>query len=414
MSRRSGQLGEVQRHGKFWTVRFRLDVPEQEKRIYRRVKICPVSGPGLLTKPEIQRRAREIVDSYGANSKERFNQVEGLSLGVTFREQSKCWLEHVQTRNRKPVRANTAEGWKYCLDKWILPAIGDMPLSQVGNPTLKGLVATMKKAGLSAKTIDDYIQPAKMVVGSLLDEEGEPVYPRKWNNEFIDMPVVENQRQPVFTGEEISNLLNNCDGFHRMLYALKAGSGLRIGEALAVRVELVSRDRRTIEIQNSTDRGQVGPTKTRAGVRFVDLHSSLAAMLDRFIGGRMSGFLFSTTSGRPMTRQNIMNRHFNPLLKKLDLERKGYHAFRRFRVTHLRENRVPEDLIRFWVGHKERTMTDKYSKLKADGRFRRGVAEQVGLGFELPASAVVENDGLGAYVAPNAPKIDMSELPVVA
>jgi len=109
-----------------------------------------------------------------------------------------------------------------------------------------------------------------------------------------------------------------------------------------------------------------------------------------------------------------MNRHFNPLLEKLGLERKGYHAFRRFRVTHLRENQVPEDLIRFLLGHKDRTITDKYSKLKADGRFRRAVAEQVGLGFELPASAVVGNDGLGANVAPNAPKIDTVELSVVA
>jgi hypothetical protein len=41
---------------------------------------------------------------------------------------------------------------------------------------------------------------------------------------------------------------------------------------------------------------------------------------------------------------------------------------------------------------------------------RREVAEQVGLGFDLPASAVVEHAGLGAYVAPNAPKIDMLEL----
>jgi len=80
----------------------------------------------------------------------------------------------------------------------------------------------------------------------------------------------------------------------------------------------------------------------------------------------------------------------------------------------VRANQAPEDLIRFWLGHKDRTMTDRYSKLKADGRFRRQVAEQVGLGFELPASAVMENGGLGAYVAPNAPKIDTLELFVVA
>ena len=65
----------------------------------------------------------------------------------------------------------------------------------------------------------------------------------------------------------------------------------------------------------------------------------------------------------------------------------GFHAFRRYRVTHLRKNLVPEDLIKFWVGHAPQTVTDVYSKLKADVRFRQSVAEKVGLGFELEHSS---------------------------
>ena len=60
-------------------------------------------------------------------------------------------------------------------------------------------------------------------------------------------------------------------------------------------------------------------------------------------------------------------------------------AFRRYRVTHLRKNRVPEDVLRFWIGHADKTVTDGYSKVKDDVEFRLLCATNVGLGFVLPA-----------------------------
>jgi hypothetical protein len=74
------------------------------------------------------------------------------------------------------------------------------------------------------------------------------------------------------------------------------------------------------------------------------------------------------------------------------------HAFRRFRVTHLRKNGVPKDLIHFWAGHVGKSVTDDYSKLKDDLVFRKEVAIRVGLGFEL-ASKKTE-------VGPNGPKTE--------
>ena len=41
-------------------------------------------------------------------------------------------------------------------------------------------------------------------------------------------------------------------------------------------------------------------------------------------------------------------------------------------------------MIRFWPGHANRTITDAYSKINEDIAFRRKVAEQAGIGFELP------------------------------
>jgi integrase len=67
----------------------------------------------------------------------------------------------------------------------------------------------------------------------------------------------------------------------------------------------------------------------------------------------------------------------------------GFHAFRRFRTTHLRTEGVPEDFVMFWLGHKEKTITDRYSKMKERLELRRRWAEKAGVGFKLPAEKVV-------------------------
>jgi hypothetical protein len=74
-----------------------------------------------------------------------------------------------------------------------------------------------------------------------------------------------------------------------------------------------------------------------------------------------------------------------PLLKKLNQPKMGAHAFRRFRTTWLRKQHAPEDLLRFWLGHANNSVTDGFSELKEDVPFRNKVVEQVGVGFELPA-----------------------------
>ena len=87
----------------------------------------------------------------------------------------------------------------------------------------------------------------------------------------------------------------------------------------------------------------------------------------------------------------------------MEREKCGFHSFRRFRVTHLRKNRVPEDLLRFWIGHADKSVTDHYSKVKEDVEFRKVCAENVGFGFELPAL----NPGEECEVAPSCTQNDL-------
>jgi hypothetical protein len=70
-------------------------------------------------------------------------------------------------------------------------------VSSINNPEVKQLVAKMVVAGLSAKSVNNYVQVVKMVVASAINENGEELYPRKWNHEFLDLPEVKNQKQPA-------------------------------------------------------------------------------------------------------------------------------------------------------------------------------------------------------------------------
>ena len=177
--------------------------------------------------------------------------------------------------------------WENCLQKWLNPNIGDLPLANVNNGVLKRLVAEMSAAHLSAKTIVNYSGLVKLVVASAKNQEGEPLFPREWDSEFIDLPLVENQRQPRFSAETMSSIVQGPTGQYRVLYALLAGFGLRVGEAIGLTVENISPDRKTLHIRQFVWAGATQKPKTTNAVRDVDLCPALVAMLNEVIETRL-------------------------------------------------------------------------------------------------------------------------------
>ena len=406
MSRRAGQKGYIEASGKWWVVRWWMDVPGQGARRHMRAKICPIFGPGCLSKTERERRAREIIAESGADTVEHFEKVAKRAQGVTFREQAKWWLDHIQRRKRKPIAPATLELWTGCLEKWINPKIGDLPLSEVNNGALKALVASMSDGGLSPKTISgNYVPVVKMVVSSAVDEQGEQVYPRRWNHEFIDLPVLQKDKQntPSFSAEVMTGLARWKKPRERMIFILCGAAGLRIGEALGIEIDKhISSDFLTLCIQQKVRRGKIEHRlKTANAYRQVDLHPAIAAMLKRFVGNRQTGLLFHSRTEKPLSPTNIIRRHLHRALKKMEYvnpctgtHKAGNHAFRRFRNTYLRNyTECPEGLYKYWMGHAGRDMSDLYDKIKEDVAFRRTWAERCGFGFELPS------------LVPNVPKI---------
>jgi hypothetical protein len=105
-----------------------------------------------------------------------------------------------------------------------------------------------------------------------------------------------------------------------------------------------------------------------------------------FVAGRRTGLLFTNRTGSPLSQTNLLRRSLHPILKEFVWRRPGFHAMRRFRATWLRKQTAPEDTIKFWIGHANESVTDKYSKLADDVEFRMEIAEAVGTGFDVTSS----------------------------
>jgi len=126
-----------------------------------------------------------------------------------------------------------------------------------------------------------------------------------------------------------------------------------------------------------------------------DSNCNRAAILDLVLtSGRKSGYIFCTSRGKPHGQSNILRRGLHPVLEKLGIRRCGFHAFRRFRNTYLRNyTSCPNGLRKFWLGWSGEDMSDHYDKIREDAAFRREVAERVGIGFDLPKPSIVPSVG---------------------
>ncbi len=240
----------------------------------------------------------------------------------------------------------------------------------------------------SAKTVNESLAVVKAVVASAVDSQtGDPLYPRTWNHSFIDAPTISAQKQPCATNDDVERAIKNATRHQEQLfYALLAGAGLRVAEALSIHVsgteDQTSWDQSTstIAVCSSIYCGkEQNRVKTPAAIRIVDLDTRLNAAIAKFVAEQNiqpGAFLFQSTSGRAMHLRTATAR-----LKKHGI--KGFHSFRRYRITKLRELGTPEDLIRFWSGHAGHDITDRYSKLAENVELRQEWARRAGLGFDL-------------------------------
>lgn len=383
MSRRRHQKGQLLKLEHGWAVRVYDDYMQDGQRRRRRSQKYLGDFEKLPTRRSaLNRMAEELA---------RVNDftIQPRST-ATFREIAWKWLLDSEKRKWKPIKPSVICGWRNSLQNHVLPLLGDTPMSDVRNQAMRSLVTRLVAKGLSPATVKNIMQTVKLAVAFPTDDDGNLLYAVKWNSRFIGAPpiVPEKQRKPSFTGEQVSAIVRATSGREQMACILLAASGLRSGELVGLEVRHF--DGESVRVEQEVWRGQVLPPKTPNARRIVDLHPDVASLLKQFIGDRRAGFILQTRSGKPMSALNLLHRGLYRALETLGFPRCGFHAFRRYRNTFLRNLHCPDGLLKFWMGHAAVDMSDRYDRVREDVQFRRDVARSLGVGFVLPETLALK------------------------
>jgi integrase len=382
-----------------WHVRFYVDVPGEAKRQRKSVPIGLCTGKDKLTKPEADRKGAEIIASLGVNTAEHLERAMNLNPVVTFEQRVEwCRKYHKAWTDGKPGPVRTMESQ---LTKHILPRFGSLPLDAVDETAVQEFVADLKRTTfemrkpngdriktykLSRKTILNIVGVVKLILGK-----------KVWMTWELDLGKPEDPQQRYFTEEQLHKIIAKTEGQHRVLFALLAGTGMRIGEAAGLHVDDLDLDNCVIYVRRAVWNGREMSPKTKNAVREIDIDPGLAELLKQHIGNKKAGRVFEARNGSSISGNNILKRVLHPLLKRLGIPKAGLHAFRHSRVTMLRKNGTPDDLQKQWIGHSSLRTTDRYSHTDEELEYRRLAASKVGLNLVVGPNG--PNSAVGNFLA---------------
>lgn len=212
---------------------------------------------------------------------------------ITVREYATTWQRSQVGRARTLMTVDVA------LRRHILPRLGDLSLSSVTRSDVQAVVKAMETAGKQPGTIRLAHTIAARLFASAVDDRKIALSPcRK-----IALPRVDDAEIHPPTVEQVAAMAGAVGELHGPLVMLLAGTGVRIGEALALTVPDVDFLRRTLRVERQRTRENgITPPKTPKSVRTVPLAQVVVDELAAHLARRTakSEWLFTDERGEPI------------------------------------------------------------------------------------------------------------------
>jgi integrase len=330
----------------------------------RRMKrrIGPKRSPGErdgLTRPQAEAELRRLTA--------QVKPAGGSAPAMTVRELSVTYLAHLEAIGRKRTTLAAVESAQRV---WIDRVLGDRPAATVTVVQVEDLMRTMRRAGVGAKSIRNYIGTLSAMYLYALQPR------RRWVPEnpcdAIELPKRAGDAQIHFlTVDEVESLAaaavpGSHERIDRALYLTAAMTGLRQGELIALRWSDVDWSAQRVRVRRSHVLGDFDTPKSRRGSRSVPMTQRLAAELDAL--SRVTrwqaddALVFAEPdTGEPLRRGALMRRYRRALkAAQLDPEHR-FHDLRHTFGTIMAAAGVPMRTLQEWMGHSSISTTQIYA-----------------------------------------------------
>lgn len=181
----------------------------------------------------------------------------------------------------------------------VLPELGARPMASVRRSDVQALVKRLE-AFLQPGTIGNVYDVLRRMFGAAVDDKVIAESPCR----RINLPPEQRAEVVPPTLAEVDELAASVPPRYRAVVVLLAGSGLRIGEVLGLKITDVDFLRRELRVERQRlQNGQMGPPKTDESYRAVPLGRVVVDELAAHLAAHGDGseWLFTTERGAPLT-----------------------------------------------------------------------------------------------------------------
>lgn len=299
------------------------------------------------------------------------------------------WLDKWLEEYAKPhIRSSTWESYEENIRLHIKPAIGHIELKKLQPSHLQQLYNEKFSngrldgtGGLSSRSVQLIHAP---IHAALKQAMNEGLIIRNVS-EATKLPRGEKKNIRILTPDEQSKFLTVLSNDRLgIAFLLDLGTGLRVGELLALRWQDVDLESKTIRVQQALSRVRIQggtiktalrfqPLKTAKSRRSIPLPEPIVAELRRHKarqneeklragkGYTDHGLVFCSELGQPVDPRNL-TRKLDQLIRQAGVPRINMHALRHTYATRLLEMNEHPKVVQELLGHSQISLTlDIYS-----------------------------------------------------
>lgn len=272
------------------------------------------------------------------------------------------WREQVAV-NLKPSTRKAAESHLRC---HIRPSLGDCALSELTAKRLQAFVTALSDGSQTRKTIENVLLTLFLILSA---GRGWDCKIPEVSRSDLSLPQGTPRSVRCYSLEEMQKIIRSAGEPLSTICFLLAATGMRIGEALALRVEDLDFHHKVIHVRWSAWYGKLQTPKSKASIADLPMPDALESRLKEYMApphyrGNGLGLVFANRRGRPYSANNLQERKLRPLLAKLAIAPGGFHAFRHAVATELIDSGAPVTGVQAQLRHSDpRTTLALYAML---------------------------------------------------
>jgi integrase len=249
-------------------------------------------------------------------------------LGRTsFNEWADRWLD--STVN---LRANTKDGYRSILRRYLRPAFGSYPLASIDVLAVRTWLAKLEADGVDPATRAKAYRLLARILGAAVEARYLAVNPCGIRGAASDGT----SEMRIATVDQVAAIAERVPARYRALVLVAAFGGLRWGELAGLRRKRIDLERGTVTVAEQllevNGTFSVGPPKSAAGRRTVTLPAvvveALAEHLSRYTAKSPEASVFLSSQGKHLRRSNFNRRVWQPATWAAEVEGLRLHDLR--------------------------------------------------------------------------------------